>query len=151
MKICIPTSNDRGPDSESSGRFGDAPFFAIADVDTGEVRVVRNPECHVDPHVCHHVSLLAAHTVQAVVCEGIGRRVAAGLHEAGIDVLVPARGTVADIVGIVRAGKARSLSADEARGRWRPHEHPGGAGHGYGHRHRRGHRRRSSETLARDS
>jgi predicted Fe-Mo cluster-binding NifX family protein len=90
MKICVPTKNDRGPASEAFDHFGDAPFFAIADVDTGEIKVVRNPECHDEPHACHHVSLLQAHAVQAVACEGIGRRAFAGLREAGIDVIVPA-------------------------------------------------------------
>ena len=63
MKICIPTKNDRGPDSEVSEHFGNAPFFALADLDSGGLKVVRNPQCHEHHGSCHHARILQAHHV----------------------------------------------------------------------------------------
>lgn len=129
MKICIPTSVDLGVRSEVSAHFADAPFFILADLESAELETVQNPECHKHPGACHHVRLLEAHRVDAVVCEGIGRRAASGLREAGIDVLVPPARGVAQIIAAVDAGRARSLSVED------------GCGEGTGHRHRRRHRR----------
>ena len=68
MKICIPTNDDRGLESEASAHFGGAPFFILADVESRGLKVVRNPECHDHQQSCHHVQLLQAHAVDAVVC-----------------------------------------------------------------------------------
>lgn len=143
MKICIPTNDDRGLESRASMHFGDAPFFILADVESAGLKVVRNPECRDHRHSCHHVRLLEAHDVDAVVCEGIGRRALSGLREAGIDVLVPPDRTVSEIVQAVNAGRARRLSADDAWGggrRRHRHRTSGGRGrhHGHGQRHGRG-------------
>jgi len=116
MKICIPTQDDLGLDSTAFTHFGSAPFFTLVDIESGGLKVVRNPECHENHSSCHHVPLLQAHAVEAVVCEGIGRRAAAGLREAAIDVLVSAGPTVSEIVNTVKAGKADRLSADDACG-----------------------------------
>ena len=89
MKICIPTNDDRGCDSQASMHFGDAPFFVLAEVESAALEVLRNPECHGHHQSCHHTQVLKAHAVDAVVCEGIGRRAVDGLRDAGIDVLVP--------------------------------------------------------------
>jgi predicted Fe-Mo cluster-binding NifX family protein len=133
MKICIPTEHDRGLESRASDHFGTAPFFIFADVDGGGLKTVPNPECHEHRGTCHHIRMLKSHAVDAVACEGIGRQAVAGLTRAGIDVLVPAQGTVAEIVATISAGKARRLSSDEACG----------GGH-HRHRHHRGGIMRSS-------
>jgi predicted Fe-Mo cluster-binding NifX family protein len=141
MKICIPTNEDRGLESRASTNFGSAPFFVMADVENAGVKVVRNPECHGHHQSCHHVPLLEAHEVDAVVCAGIGRRAASGLRAAGIDVLVPPDRTVSEIVAAVGAGRALSLSDDEAHGgRRRRHRHRAGGSRGRRHGHESGRR-----------
>ena len=153
MKICIPTNDDRGLESEASMHFGHAPFFILADVESAGLEVLRNPECHDHHGSCHHVQLLKAHAVDAVVCPGIGRQAASGLREAGIDVFVPAERTVSEIVNAVNAGKAHRLSIDDACGGGH-HGHRHGAGTGAGHGHGQGqgrgsrHGRRAATTPA---
>jgi predicted Fe-Mo cluster-binding NifX family protein len=129
MKICIPTDEDRGFESEASAHFGRAPLFVLADTTGSDLRVVRNPECHEHHGSCHHHDLLKAHHVDAVVCEGIGRRATSGLEEVGIDVLVPPARTVREIVDALRLGKARRLSPGDACAGGRRHRrrHHGGS------------------------
>ena len=131
MKICIPTSDDQGLQSTAFDHFGRAPFFTMVDIESGRLKVVANPSCHEHHGSCHHTELLEAHAVDAVVCRGIGRGAVAGLHAAGINVLVPADPTVSEIVKSVGAGEARPLSVEDACGGGRHRRRQrAGAGHG---------------------
>jgi predicted Fe-Mo cluster-binding NifX family protein len=116
MKICIPTETNRLFESKVHSHFGTAPFFTFVDTDTQSLRSVPNPDCHGHHGACHHVQVLAAHDVEAVVCGGIGRRATAGLREAGIEVLAASAETVADIVAAVRDGRALPLSEHDICG-----------------------------------
>jgi predicted Fe-Mo cluster-binding NifX family protein len=152
MRICIPTEDDRGLESRAFDHFGSAPFFTMVDVESGQLEVVRNPGCqdhnrvHHDHQPRHHVDELTSHGIDALVCNGVGRQAFAALRKAGIDVLVPADGTVSDIIRALWTGETRTLSADEAahrrqRGNYRAGAdqrlHPGG-GHRHAHAQRRG-------------
>jgi predicted Fe-Mo cluster-binding NifX family protein len=134
MKICIPTEDDRGLESTASRHFGSAPFFTMADTDSGGIEVVRNPDCHHGPQSCHHIPILRAHRVDGVVCNAIGRRAHSAMADAGIDILAAGDGTVSQILATVSQGDPRRLSIEETCG--------GGRRHGHGHRHGpcRGHR-----------
>jgi predicted Fe-Mo cluster-binding NifX family protein len=138
MKICIPTNDDRGLESELCTHFGSAPFFVVTNAEHPVPKVVQNPQCHDHAGSCHHVPLLASHGIDAVVCGGMGRRAVSGLREAGIDVLVTSGRTVSQIVDAVNAGETRPLSADDACGGGRGHGHGAGHGHGCGHGHGHG-------------
>jgi predicted Fe-Mo cluster-binding NifX family protein len=131
MKICIPTEDDRKLESRPFGHFGSAPFFTIVDTENGDLRVVRNPACRREHGACHHIPIIKAHDVEAVVCNGVGRRAFAAFEEAGISVLHPRGQTVAEIIEAIRTGATRALTADEAC-----------AGHGGGHH---GHRAAAGE------
>ena len=96
MKICIPTADDRQGDSSVHDHFGSAPYFAFADTETGDIRIVPNPRCHEERGSCHHVRVLEGRDVQAVVCGGIGKKALAGLQQEGIDVLSISARTVAE-------------------------------------------------------
>jgi predicted Fe-Mo cluster-binding NifX family protein len=43
MRLLIPTSDANGPESRMSGHFGRAPYYAVADTETGTVLSVANP------------------------------------------------------------------------------------------------------------
>ena len=128
MKACVPTKDDRGLQSSPYEHFGSAPFFTIVNIESGQFEVVANAECHDHPESCHHIDLVKSYEVDAVVCSGVGRRAFAAMQSAGIEVLIPAEGTVSDIVKAVRAGETRRLSVDEACGGGRR-----GRGHGRSH------------------
>lgn len=138
MKICIPTQDDLGLESQLFGHFGSAPFFTIVQVDDGDLQVVRNSGLHSHPGSCHHVDELRANGIDAIACAGIGRRAFVGLQEAGIDVLLPEHGTVDKIVEAVRLGQLRKLSPDEVCGGGRPGGASSGHGRGRCHGHNRG-------------
>jgi predicted Fe-Mo cluster-binding NifX family protein len=143
MKICIPTDDDRGVEGRACGDFGRAPFFTLVDPDTGDAEVLPNPDCHAHPGACHHIPQLRAHGVSVVVCEGLGRRAADALIEAGIETRRPAGVAVAEIVEQFRRDETRPLTADGA-GAWR-HRRRRRERHGHGRfREEAGHGARSS-------
>lgn len=129
MRICIPTVDERGYESEAHDHLGSAPFFTVVDMDSDEIKIVRNPDCHHHPGTCHHVPLLLAQHVDLVACKAVGHRSFEALNEAGIGVLAPVTGTVARVLETIRSGNVSRLSADEAR-RGGLHGRHGGAGHG---------------------
>ena len=139
MKICIPTAEDRGLASALHAHFGSAPYFAMLDVDAGNVEMVPNPACRHEHGSCHHVGLLAPRGVDAVVCTGIGKRALAGLREQGVDVLLTSAATVGDALAECRANAVRPLAADEAcGGRHHGHHHHHHHHHAHGHGRARG-------------
>ena len=70
MRICIPTEDDRAMDARVYDHFGSAPFFALADTESGDIEMLDNakgrhrhgncepidhidadhPDCTVDPN-----------------------------------------------------------------------------------------------------
>ena len=134
MKICIPTKDDRGPEAEPFGHFGSAPFFTLVDTETGEIEVVANSNPHHRHGTCHPLSQLWDRELDAIVCQGIGRRAFATLKNEGVDVMVASEGNVTDILVAVQAGTLKPLAAEEAcHGR---HAHPHGHDHSHHHEHR---------------
>jgi predicted Fe-Mo cluster-binding NifX family protein len=134
MNICIPTEDDQGLESQASGHFGRAPFFAVVDVDSGRLEFTSNPGCHQHSHSCHHVDLMKACNVDVLICTGIGRRAFSALNEAGIGVLTSSIGTVSEIVQAVRRGFINRLSIDNTCGGGH-HRHGGCGGQGHARSH----------------
>ncbi|MGF1507863.1 MAG: NifB/NifX family molybdenum-iron cluster-binding protein [Myxococcota bacterium] len=106
MKICIPTIDDAGFEGILAEHFGRAPFLTMVDVSNGKVRALHNPGCHSRAHECHHIPVLAAHDVQAVVCRRMGRRALASLNASGIDVFeVPMNASVGRVAALMKSGE----------------------------------------------
>jgi predicted Fe-Mo cluster-binding NifX family protein len=89
MRLLIPTTDTDGSRAQMSGHFGRAPFYSVADTETGVVVAVANPS------VSHgHGECVPAGDVfddggfDAVVCSGIGAGAIARLAQAGIPVFV---------------------------------------------------------------
>lgn len=111
MKICIPTQTDLGLDAEPNAHFGRAPFLTVVDLDHDQVTSIRNPACHKKEGRCHHVPVLNAHGVKAVVCPRMGRRARADLEAAGIAVYASPEAPVARMVEAFRAGELSPAAA----------------------------------------
>jgi predicted Fe-Mo cluster-binding NifX family protein len=130
MKICIPTRDERGMESELFGHFGSAPFFTVVDSESGEVEVRQNDNTHHARGGCHPMRQFGSQSVDAVVCQGMGRRAIASLKEAGVRVLVLDEGaghTVRDVAAAAREERLQPFSLENAcRG------HGDGQGHGPG-------------------
>jgi predicted Fe-Mo cluster-binding NifX family protein len=133
MKICIPTNDDAG--HSVAEHFGRAPFLTMLDVASGNAKVVRNPGCHSHSGECHHIPILEAHGVEAVVCSRVGRRASSNLRASGIEVLAaPAEASVEAIFAGARAGELRPATVSGGSGGRCGREH----GHAHHHRHRHG-------------
>jgi predicted Fe-Mo cluster-binding NifX family protein len=125
MKICIPTEDDQGLDSRLCGHFGSAPFFALADTDSGDVEIKPNPGRHHGHGKCEPVERIDANRTDAVVCQGMGKRAVSSLRRAGVEVLITSAATIRDAISQAGQGGLQSLSIDEACG---------GRGGSHGHR-----------------
>lgn len=126
MKICIPTEGDEGLAAAVAGHLGRAPFLTLIDTDSGEVDVRTSA-----PHgggSCSPVAALASAAVEALVCQGAGRRAVAALEAAGIQVLLTNALRAEDAAAAAREGRLRVLTARDACG-----GHQGGAPHGRCH------------------
>jgi len=121
MKLCIPTTHDRGRATPLSDHFGSAPYFTLVDSETGTMKVIPNHHAVHAPGSCDAARAIAAHEVGAVVCLGLGRRALASLEDAGIAVFVSSAGTVGGAVDAFNAGRLPRLQAQAACG--------GGQGH----------------------
>ena len=124
MKICVPTVSDKGLEAHVGEHFGRVPTYTIIDLDTNEVKVV--------PNVSHHMGgqgnppeIMAREGVNAMVCQGLGRRAIALFDDLGIDVYIGASGTVKDAVEAFRQNLLQKATTDSAcqRHAFRDHRH----------------------------
>jgi predicted Fe-Mo cluster-binding NifX family protein len=116
MKICIPTADDSGTDSRLYDHFGSAPFFAMADTESGQVDVIPNTGQHHGHGHCKPIAHIDVDRTDAVVCQGMGKRAFASLRKGGMEVWITSANTVRDAIAEVRTGKLEKLSVDTACG-----------------------------------
>ena len=115
MKICIPTLGDKGLDDSVGEHFGRVPTYTIVNIDTSEVKVVPNTSHHAGGQG-NPPEIMAREGVDAMVCQGLGRRAIAMFEELGIDVYIGASGTVRDAVETFKQGKLQKADASNACG-----------------------------------
>jgi predicted Fe-Mo cluster-binding NifX family protein len=128
----MPTLDDAGLSGRLAAHFGSAPYYTIVETDSGAFEVVSNAHARHEHGTCEAASGMGSREVDAVVCQGLGRRAFAGLAAAGIPVYVADEGSVSGAVEEFRAGRLVQLTEDAACG--------GGRGHGCHEagRHQRG-------------
>jgi predicted Fe-Mo cluster-binding NifX family protein len=134
MRLCMPTVDEAGLEGRLAAHFGSAPYYTIVETDSGAFEVVSNAHARHEHGTCEAASGMSNQTVDAVVCQGLGRRAFAGLAAAGIPVFVADEVSVSGAVEGFRAGRLVELTEDAACG--------GGRGHGCQEpgRHQRGRR-----------
>ena len=110
-RICFPTGTAEGLKAPLHGHFGSAPFFTLADTESGDIEV-RDNRGRVHAHgACHPVGALEGLDVRAVVCAGMGLRALQKLEESGIEVYRSAAATVEEALREIREGRAEKLDA----------------------------------------
>jgi predicted Fe-Mo cluster-binding NifX family protein len=114
MRICIPTIDDRGQDSEPCEHFGSTPYFTIYDSETDAYETVNNADHEHEHGMCHPMDNLKNKHIDCVVCTGLGRRALEKLNSSGIDVLKTDGSTVRGIVENFLAGKLNKIDAENA-------------------------------------
>ena len=117
MKICIPTTGNKGLDESVYDHFGSAPYFTIVDTDANSVEVLENINQHHGHGQCHPMSSLSGRDIKAVVCNSLGRRAVEMLNDDGIKVYLARGKTVKDVVEQIKSGELREIAPDQACGR----------------------------------
>jgi len=115
MKIAFPTMGDNGLKERISQHFGRAPTFTIVDIDTMDVKVIRNYGEHIGGNI-KPAEYLLAQDVDILICSSLGYKAMNILRERGIEVYVGAEGTVEEAIELYRNGKLNSATEDTACG-----------------------------------
>ena len=110
MRLLIPTIDTSGSAARLSGHFGRAPYYTVADTDTGAVVTVANPSVSHDHGDCMPTSeVFGDGGFDAVVCQGIGR-----LVQAGVPVFVHEGPDVATAVAAFRNRTLRVVGTEDS-------------------------------------
>ena len=126
MKICIPTMGENGLDNIVGEHFGRVPTYTIVDLDTNEVKVISNTSEHAGGQG-YPPEIMAKEGVNAMICQGLGRRAISMFEQMGIEVYIGASGTVRDVVEAFKQGALQKASEGDACGQhaFRDQHHQG--------------------------
>jgi predicted Fe-Mo cluster-binding NifX family protein len=116
MKICMPTSGNRGLEEEVFGHFGSAPYFTIYNTDTKEVLVLENNNEHHDHGMCRPLDVIGDHKIDAILTSGMGKRAVKILNDEGIKVFLLEGRNVEEAVKNFETNKLRELTVENACG-----------------------------------
>lgn len=97
MRIAIPVDNNMGLNSPIAYRFARAPFFAIVDVENGQIKniqIIQNPNAMARGGAGPATAQwLASMNVNTVIASRIGPNAAMALSSLGIQTLSSSPGT----------------------------------------------------------
>jgi predicted Fe-Mo cluster-binding NifX family protein len=114
MRLLIPTTDTNGARAQMSGHFGRAPYYAVADTETGAVVTVANPSVsHGHGECAPAADILGPNSFDAVVCQGIGRGAINRMAQAGVPVYVHSGPDVASAVAAFRGRSLQLAGADD--------------------------------------
>lgn len=101
MRIAVPSMDDRGLRAPVAEHFGQAPYFTIADTESGGVTTHKSPG-HVDGKTpAQHLAEL---DVQVVLAGGMGGRAIQLLEALGMEVFLEAGGSVEEALAAHKQG-----------------------------------------------
>ena len=113
MKIAFPTEGNKGMDSPVFGHFGSAPYFVIADSDSGTFESASSPDTGHQHGQCQPLEALSGRTVDAVVVGGIGAGALQQLSAAGIKTYRAVEGTVSENLELIKSGLLPLFKLDQ--------------------------------------
>jgi predicted Fe-Mo cluster-binding NifX family protein len=113
MKICVPTLEDKGLDSQISPHFGRAPKFIISDTESEKIKMVDNTAEHFGG-MAKTPEIIRDAGVDAILVSGIGPRAIQMFEKMGIRVFAGASGTAGDALGAFRSGVLREATDKDA-------------------------------------
>ena len=116
MKICIPTVGNGGLDDIVGEHFGRVSTYTLVNLDTEEVKVVSNTSHHKGGYG-NPPEIMAKEGVNAMVCQGLGRRAISMFEGFGITVYIGASGTVRNAVYTFKKGKLQKASESDGCGK----------------------------------
>lgn len=123
MRICIPVTQDLGPQSPVSPHFGSAPLFLFVDTETGEHLALANSNQHHGHGMCQPLKALAGERMDAIVVGGIGMGALNKLRAAGVEVFLAQHPTVEETIQAFTAGRLQAVRPDMACAHHHGHSH----------------------------
>jgi len=111
MTICVPVENSDGMKSKVYGHFGSAPFFAICEVQSGEVEFLNNGNIHHEHGQCNPLGALAGKKVAAILVGGIGARALQHLNASGIKVYRSQQGPLSLAIELFKKNELPEISS----------------------------------------
>lgn len=119
MKILI-TANENTPDAKVDPRFGRAPWFVIADLESGDFKYVENTQNlnAMQGAGVQSGQAVAALGVTAVITGHVGPKAFQVLQAAGVNIFQASGCTVHEAITRYRAGSLVSLNSADKPGHW---------------------------------
>jgi predicted Fe-Mo cluster-binding NifX family protein len=114
MKICLPTTGNKGLKEMVFNHFGSAKFFTIYDTEKQTLEVIENANEHHEHGTCHPLGAIEGHNVDAILSGGMGRRAVQMLNEGGIKVYLMEGNTVSEAIKNFEGNKLTELTFDNA-------------------------------------
>lgn len=119
MKIAV-TSAGKTLESPVDPRFGRAAYFVLVDTDTGAFEAHDNAQ---NLNAAQGAGIQAAQTVSSLGAEAVitghcGPKAFRTLRAAGIQVVVGAEGTVAEVLEAFKTGKLKATESADVEGHW---------------------------------
>lgn len=114
MRICIPTETNMGQEAKVYGHFGSAPYFTIYDTETDDCEIVDNSNQHHIHGTCNPIDALDGKDIDAVICNGMGKRAIQKLNEAGIRAFKASGANVREVIDKYRANELEEITMDNA-------------------------------------
>ena len=114
MLVCIPTKGNAGLEDSVAEHFGAAPYFTLYDSTTNEIKVLNNRNAHHSHGTCHPMNQLERYQIDAVVCNGMGRRAVEALNAAGVTVYYLDAEQVSDVIEQIKSKKLVEMDPDTA-------------------------------------
>jgi predicted Fe-Mo cluster-binding NifX family protein len=131
MIVCVPSKDDAGLASPLSEHFGSAPYFTLVNTENHEVQSIENKNSHHSHGTCHPMTQLNRYKIDAVICNGMGRRAVEALNYEGIKTLVTNAGSVEEALAHMNDGTASDIDPARACRGHGQHQHD----HDHEHEH----------------
>ena len=112
MKVCFPVNSNNGVESIPYGHFGTAPEFIICNLETKEVKSIKNGDLGHEHGKCQPMKALSGEDVDAIVVGGIGQGAITRLNSMGIKVYRAKDGNVRDNIEAYKAGQLEEFESN---------------------------------------
>jgi len=117
MLLAFPVEDYQGMESEIYGNFGDAPGFALYDIESKELKYIDNTDLNHTPNNCNPAKAFGDEKVDAVILNGIGPAPLKKLQAAGVQAIRAGIGNVGENIELFRSGSLICLTVNLSCGK----------------------------------
>ncbi len=114
MKICVPVKEFKGLESVAYGHFGSAPFFAVYDSETQEIKAISNGDLNHEHGMCQPLKAIEGEKIDVVLVGGIGGGALVKLNAEGIKVYRAHSTTIEENLKSFKENKLELISIENS-------------------------------------